>query len=73
MKSLLLEVKESLKNPLVKASLLLGLLGAAPLWYSGIFLGEGQEWLGLLLFLLYLAIYTVDCLVTLTIILKRDK
>lgn len=70
MKNLLVDIKTALKNPLVKTSLLLGILGAPPLWFSGIYLGEGQEFLAVSLFVIWVLIYTVDCLVTLTIILK---
>jgi hypothetical protein len=71
MKSLRLAIKSSLKNPLVIASLVLGVLGAPPVYFSGIFIGQGQELIGGLLFLIYVVIYTLDALVTLTLLIKR--
>ncbi len=61
---------ESLKNPFVVTSLILGILGAPPLWYSGIFVGNGQEVWGGLLFLIWIIIYSLDALVTLTLLIN---
>jgi len=69
--NLLKELRDTLRNPLVLLSLGLGILGAPPLYYSGIFSGQGQEFLGASLFVIYVIIYSVDCLVTLTLLLKR--
>ena len=65
------QLKQTLKNPLVRLSLILGILGAPPLWYSGIYVGQGREVLGGVLFIIYVVIYTIDALVTLTLLLKR--
>ena len=72
MQSLLQKITTSLKNPLVLASLLLGIAGAPPMYYSGIFIGQGKEVLGGLCFIAYVVIYTVDALITLTLIINRD-
>ncbi len=66
------KLRQTLKNPLVRLSLILGILGAPPLWYSGVFVGQGRELLGGLLFITYVIIYTVDALITLTLLLSRD-
>ena len=65
------ELLNCLKNPLVRTSLILGILGAAPLWFSGVLVGQGRELLGGALFILYVIIYTIDALVTLTLLLNR--
>ncbi len=64
---------ESLKNPFVITSLVLGILGAPPLWFSGICLGNGQEGLALWLFASWVIIYTLDALVTLTLLINARK
>lgn len=69
--SLLRQVLKSLKNPLVRLSLVLGILGAPPLWMSGIYIGQGREVLGGVFFIIYVLIYSVDALVTLTLLLKQ--
>ena len=71
MKTHLRKVLETLKNPLVIVSLVLGILGAPPLYYSGIFMGRGQDALGLFLFSVYVLIYTLDAMVTLTLLINR--
>ncbi len=68
---MLKQIYLSLKNPLVLLSLFLGILGAPPLYLSGIFTGRGQEFLGGLCFIVYVVIYTIDSLITLTLLIKR--
>ncbi len=65
------QILQTMKNPLVVLSLVLGILGAPPLWFSGIFVGQGREVLGGVLFIIYVVIYSTDALVTLTLLLKR--
>ena len=65
------ELWKTLKNPLVVSSLILGIAGAPPLFLSGIYMGDGQVGLGVGLFGIYVVIYTVDALVTLTLLIKR--
>lgn len=64
-------VLQSLKNPLIVASLILGIIGAPFLWFSGTYLGRGQEVLGAVLFIIYVVICTIDALVTLTLLTRR--
>jgi len=65
------ELKQTIQNPQVRLSLILGILGAPPLYLSGIYAGRGQELLGVLCFIIYVVVYTLDALVTLTLLLKR--
>jgi hypothetical protein len=67
------QLLESLRNPFVIASLILGILGAPPLWYSGIALGNGQEGLALLLFAVWVILYSIDGLITLTLLINSRK
>ncbi len=71
MNRLVKQLFQTMRNPLVILSLVLGILGAPPLWFSGIFVGQGREVLGGVLFIIYVIIYSVDALVTLTLLLKR--
>ncbi len=71
--NLLVQLKQTLKNPLVIVSLILGIVGAPPLWFSGILLGEGRELLAGLLFGLYVVIYSTDAVVTLTLLINRGE
>jgi len=66
-------IKESCRNPLIIASLILGILGAPPLYYSGQFIGQGKEFIGGVLFIAYVLIYTADALVTLTLLTQPKK
>ena len=66
-------LSESLKNPFIIASLILGILGAPPLWYSGIYAGNGQEGLAALLFVVWVVIYSLDALVTLTLLVNVKR
>lgn len=71
--SLLVQLGKTLKNPLVIVSLMLGIVGAPPLWFSGILLGAGKEMLAGLLFGVYVLIYSADAVVTLTLLINRPE
>ncbi len=66
-------LSESLKNPFIITSLILGILGAPPLYYSGIYAGNGQEALAGLLFVVWVLVYTLDALVTLTLLVNTRR
>ncbi len=71
MTSLLTQIVQTLKNPLVSISMVLGFIGAGALWYSGKFsMVQGQEWVGGLLFIAWVIISSLDALVTLTVLLR---
>jgi len=67
----LAKIKRTIRNPLVIASLILGIIGAPLIWYSGVLLDDCPILAGVL-FACYMIVVTVDAVITLTLIINRD-
>ena len=68
MKSLLVFLK---KNPLVTASLLIGIVDSPITFFSGVFLGKGEYLIGVLLYLISTILWTVSTVIYWKLILNR--